>query len=224
MPLRESIYTIPLTDLFSEKCGCPLCNAKKTANERISDFILGPAMMEPDIRIETNRLGFCKEHLHFLRNHKNRLSLALMLQSRIKEINSSADSKSKVLFSRLGGCFICEKLVVAESKLSDNIVKTHSQNRDFRSLFSDAEGLCFPHYAVLVSSAEKLLGGKQRKEFLAAARELFNKKADTVEKNIDAFCAMFDYRNNTEDNDFGEARYAIEDACGFLSAECEKEI
>lgn len=28
----------------------------------MSAYITGAAMMEPDVRLETNRLGFCKEH------------------------------------------------------------------------------------------------------------------------------------------------------------------
>lgn len=220
MPLRESIYTIPINDLFSNKCGCPLCRAKVEAEKRIADFILGPAMMEPDIRMETNRLGFCKEHLTYLSNHKNRLSLALMLQSRIKEINRDA-AKPKALKAKLGHCFICEKLEVAEKKNAESIVRTFSENRDFRTLFSEAEGLCFPHFAALLSAAEKC-GGKAKKEFTKAATEVFHKKAQKIESDIDGFCAMFDYRNNTEGNDFGELKNAVENASDFLSANCKE--
>lgn len=221
MPLRESIYTIPINDLFSEKCGCPLCRAAAIAEKRISDFILGPAMMEPDIRMETNRLGFCKEHLSFLANHKNRLSLALMLQSRIKEINEEANAKPKALNAKLGHCFICEKLEIAEKKNAESIVRTFSENRDFRELFSEAEGLCFPHYAALLSAADKA-GGKAKKEFQKAVLTLFKKKSDKIESDIDGFCAMFDYRNNTEGNDFGELKNAVENASSFLSADCKE--
>ncbi len=40
-------------------------------------------MMEPDIRMETNREGFCFSHFQRMLKAKNRLSLALMLESRL---------------------------------------------------------------------------------------------------------------------------------------------
>ena len=63
----EQIYTIPVNEAFdaaAEKpeLGCPFCALyRKLQNDEL-DIILGASMMEPDVRIQTNEKGFCKEH------------------------------------------------------------------------------------------------------------------------------------------------------------------
>ncbi|MFT3952216.1 MAG: DUF6062 family protein [Oscillospiraceae bacterium] len=78
--MRESILTIPVNEVFEPKCGCPMCEMRDMLESRCIEYIMGAAMMEPDVRIETNKLGFCKEHFEMMRACKNRLSLALMLE------------------------------------------------------------------------------------------------------------------------------------------------
>ena len=51
--MRESILTIPVTDIFEPKCGCPICRLRDTLEQRTVEYIMGAAMMEPDVRIET---------------------------------------------------------------------------------------------------------------------------------------------------------------------------
>lgn len=84
--MRESILTIPVSEIFEPKCGCPICRMRDMLEERTIEYIMGAAMMEPDVRMETNRLGFCKIHFEQMRDCKNRLSLALMLQSHLQDI------------------------------------------------------------------------------------------------------------------------------------------
>ena len=57
--MKESIYTIPISEVFEPRCGCPLCRLRDTLEQRCIDYIMGAAMMEPDIRIRTNEQGFC---------------------------------------------------------------------------------------------------------------------------------------------------------------------
>ena len=70
--MRESILTIPITDVFEPKCGCPICRIRDTLEQHTIEYIMGAAMMEPDVRIETNKAGFCKEHFEQMRACKNR--------------------------------------------------------------------------------------------------------------------------------------------------------
>ena len=81
--MKEAIYTIPISEVFEPKDGCPLCRLRDILEQRCLEYIMGAAMMEPDIRVETNRLGFCKDHYFMMLKRKNRLSIALMLQSHL---------------------------------------------------------------------------------------------------------------------------------------------
>ena len=60
--MKESIYTIPLTEVFEPKDGCPICRLRDILEKRMVDYITGAAMMELDVRIETNKKGFCLNH------------------------------------------------------------------------------------------------------------------------------------------------------------------
>ena len=60
--MQEKIYTIPVTEAFSKKSGCPFCALKNKLEDDERELIMGASMMEPDIRIKTNALGFCKRH------------------------------------------------------------------------------------------------------------------------------------------------------------------
>ena len=82
--MRESILTIPVNEIFEPREGCPVCRMRDMLESRTIEYIMGAAMMEPDVRIETNRQGFCKVHFEQMRACKNRLSLALMLQTHLQ--------------------------------------------------------------------------------------------------------------------------------------------
>ena len=59
--MRDDICTIPVSEGFEEKDGCPLCRMRAIAEKRVIDYIMGAAMMEPDVRLNTNELGFCRD-------------------------------------------------------------------------------------------------------------------------------------------------------------------
>ena len=86
----EKIYTIPVNEAFSKSaedksCGCAMCSLERMLEANELDIILGAAMMEPDIRIKTNHAGFCSKHYDMMFEMKNRLGLALMLESHLDE-------------------------------------------------------------------------------------------------------------------------------------------
>ena len=83
MRFLEKIYTIPVNEAFEQSDNCPFCLLYKKLEDNELDLILGASMMEPDIRIQTNNLGFCDVHYEKMYNLKNRLGLALMLESHL---------------------------------------------------------------------------------------------------------------------------------------------
>ena len=100
--MKEKIYTIPVTDAFAVDCECPLCVLEKKLEDESIEYALGPSLMEPDKRQETNELGFCKEHFEAMYNKQvNRLGLALMIDTFLQEKNSKIkkifESKSSAI-------------------------------------------------------------------------------------------------------------------------------
>ncbi|HEY8348885.1 MAG TPA: DUF6062 family protein [Clostridia bacterium] len=84
--MKEKIYTIPVTEAFSEDCECPLCLLESRLEKEYIDYYLGPSLMEPDCRIDTNKKGFCRRHYELLYNRQeNRLGLGLITDTHIRE-------------------------------------------------------------------------------------------------------------------------------------------
>ena len=82
----EQIYTIPVNEAFDEgrekkECGCPICRLFLKLQENELDIILGASMMEPDIRIRTNELGFCLTHYNMMLGRRRMLGMGLILSA-----------------------------------------------------------------------------------------------------------------------------------------------
>ena len=91
--MRQDICTIPISEIFEVNDGCPICRMREIIEKRIVEYIMGAAMMEPDVRIETNKLGFCERHFDMMLNTRGRLQLALILESHIAEIGKNIFEK-----------------------------------------------------------------------------------------------------------------------------------
>ena len=143
--MREDICTIPVSEGFEPLDGCPLCRMRAIAQKRVIDFIMGAAMMEPDIRIKTNEMGFCKEHYGEMCKSGNRLSLALMLDSHIIELQQDIFGEGK--FVKPSGkksayravrmeqsCFVCDKMNFGMEHMLDTIYRTYDKDKSFREL------------------------------------------------------------------------------------------
>ncbi len=87
--MKEKIYTIPVTDAFNTDCECPLCALEQKLEDEAVEYTLGPSMMEPDSRVQSNEKGFCKYHFNLLYSkQQNRLSLALVIDTHMQQHNA----------------------------------------------------------------------------------------------------------------------------------------
>ena len=84
--MRSDICSIPVEEVFEPKEGCPVCRMRNMLENRMAEYITGAAMMEPEVRKVTNKKGFCLRHYKMILSRKNRLSVALMLESHLKEM------------------------------------------------------------------------------------------------------------------------------------------
>ena len=82
--MKETIYTIPINEAFDTKCSCAICAIENRIENEEVEYTLGPAMMEPDFRVNSNKVGFCKAHYKKLLQKGKALPLALVLQTHIE--------------------------------------------------------------------------------------------------------------------------------------------
>ncbi len=221
--MREDICTIPISEVFEVSDGCPICRMRDTVEKRALDYIMGAAMMEPDVRQETNRLGFCKDHLEMMMGMRGRLPLALMLSTHLAEIkgkvfkNDLFGSKVKDTSKITGSCFVCERIEWGMVRMRASIYDLYERERDFRQMFDSQPYLCVHHYEWLGEQVNSI-SKKYRSDFIRSINALSGKYAETLCSDLEHFCSMYDYRNTTEDADWGNSRDAVERAYRYLTS------
>ena len=223
--MRDSILTIPISEILEPKDGCPICRMRDMLEQRTVEYIMGAAMMEPDVRIETNRAGFCHTHFHQLTKQKNRLSLALMLQTHLEEVDQTlfsrkklfeAKNSRKVKLSQINeSCFVCEKVDWGMERLMRTFFEMYS-NPEVKALLSEQEYICLPHYDLLQSLAPAYLQKNTLDSFIKLISGLTENYISTLYKDVSQYCSMYDYRNTGKDADWGNSKDSIERAIKFL--------
>lgn len=220
--MRESLLTIPINEIFEPKCGCPICRMRNMLEFRTVDYIMGAAMMEPDVRMETNRLGFCHTHFRQMLRQKNRLSLALMLQTHIEECGDCISARKGIFLPKKqrkiseinNSCFVCSKVDWGMERLMVTFFEMFG-DAGFRNLFNEQEYVCLPHYDLLLSLAPSYLQKSALSNFNSILKSLVKKGADSLYADVSKFCSMYDYRSVGADWEGSED--AIERSIAYLT-------
>ena len=204
---------------------------RDTIEERMIDYILGDAMMEPDVRIETNKVGFCEYHYEKMMSRRGRLQLALMLQTHINEINEgifkkklfNSDSKREQNAKKVSdSCFICSKIEWGMSRLIETVYRCYENERDFRDMFNNQSVFCLPHYERLLSGASKKNMRSYGGEFADNLNRIAGEYSKKLYADLSKYCTMYDYRSR-ENTDWGDSRDAVERTVAFLNGRSYKD-
>lgn len=228
----EKIYTIPINEAFdkaphTESGDCPLCLLAEMLENNELDIILGASMMEPDIRIETNRHGFCKHHFDRMYEKGNRLGLGLILESHIAEVEKNifgsgtlldpkGEKEEKKLASLREDCYICRRAEGNFLRMLDNMVYLYETEEEFRAKFAAQTHFCLPHYEALLRAGRDRLSKKDFALYFKTAREIMKKYIASLSEDVSWFCKKFDYRYDAEP--WYNAKDSIPRALSFLSS------
>jgi hypothetical protein len=223
--LAERIYTIPVNEIFEEKDGCPICRLRDILEDRSLEYILGPAMMESDIRIETNKMGFCKEHFFMMASRRSRLPLALMIETHLDEVKKNIKNKkyrpdkSEIKSGNVEkkSCYVCDRIEWSTQRMYATIAKLYSEEMSFRELFRNQPQICFNHYRELMAFAAPKVSSKWKREFEKDVDSITMRTLEEIRDDVHHFTKMFDYRNAGENADFGNSRDSIERAIKYMT-------
>ncbi len=224
--MRDDICTIPVSEVFEVNDGCPICRMRDTIEERIIEYIMGDAMMEPDVRIETNKVGFCEWHYDKMMSRRGRLQLALMLQTHVDEINNKIFKKSIFTSSAKRGekaatvsdtCFICDKIEYGLSRMIETIYRLYENEKDFRELFNNQEMFCLPHYERLILGGDKHKMRSYHGEFAKNLTRITGDYSKKLHEQLSEYVMIYDYRSNKKDTDNLESRDSVERTVAFLN-------
>ena len=219
--MKETIYTIPVNEAFAEsgRTDCPFCFMRRKLNENAIEFVMGPSYMEDDVRMETNKIGFCARHTEEMYLRPNRLGLALMTHTHLIKINADLGSLLKKIKpnpkkSLFGGtknesatsevlsylkkiedsCYICSRVEDTFSRYIDTYFFLWNKDGEIKKMTESSGGFCLKHFRDLLETGEKKLSASEYDKFLQTIVPLQLKELKTLEDDLDWFTRKFDYR------------------------------
>lgn len=226
--MRYHIDTIPVWDAYKAGGECPLCALRAENEQAYVDNFLGGSVMEPDVRIEVNAKGFCGPHFAQMITRKNRLGLALMTHTHLKEtmqgmqtVSSSDVKRRGVLTKRpksapatASSCVLCERLENTMARYLYTVLHLWKTDAAFRKELETSKGLCLPHYQQITQMAREELSAGDADRFVQTMERLEKENLARIEKELEWFTLKFDYRN--ADAPWGESKDALERAINKL--------
>ena len=231
----EQIYTIPVNEAFEQSaadptCGCPICQLFNKLEDDELELILGASMMEPDVRIQTNEEGFCRTHYDMMFVRKNRLGIALTLESHLNELADEIrdgkflSSRGQKPLKRIGAleqsCYVCRRIEFNFGHMIETVVFLWEKDESFREKLKAQPYFCLPHYRRLLSCASDRLSKKQFAEFEGDCAQIVNAYIEKLGGDVSWFCKKFDYRYDAEP--WYDSKDAVERAIRFLRSDLHR--
>ena len=224
--MQPNIATIPITDLFAETDGCPICRMHRMLEQQYVEYTLD-SMMTPDVRIITNRLGFCHRHYSMMVNTGSRLAIALILQTHIDELRGKAfpkkdsDPPSKAMLESIrevgSACYVCDRVQRDILHLLRTVYVQFGADPAFREQYRAQDYLCLDHYALVMENVNKKAMDKRvLAEFYEATNALAKGYLNTLYDDVTHFTTMYDYRNRG--GDYKNSKDAIERSVRCLTS------
>lgn len=96
--MKETLYTIPLTDAFHANDECPLCFVEREVEQDLLDLVLGSSSsyMESDMREMTDKAGFCRAHFKKMFDYGNSLGNAWILKTHYIQMQKELEGQIKM--------------------------------------------------------------------------------------------------------------------------------
>ncbi len=226
--MKDTIYTIPLTDAFKAEDECPFCFIKRKLEQDAISFTLGCAYMQDDMREITDTMGFCKEHYKKMYEYGNRLGMALILHTHYiklqKELKKKMDKftptsthflskfkKASVsdvashntishwVSAQDKSCYICDSIEKNFKRYMDTFFYLITHNDDFKQLFVNCKGFCVSHFGDILSLSDTSLSNKQKEELYPILFNMMEENLKRIEADISWFIDKYDYKNTDAD-------------------------
>ena len=226
------IFMIPVGEAFDAcrgkiECGCPICRLYRQLQRDELDIILGASMMEPDIRIKTNELGFCADHYAGMLVRKRMLGMGLILESHLAETEKKITARSllkdpsaasiKAIGKLNRDCYVCSRIEKNLAGMISTVVYMYETDDEFVKKFRDQPYFCLPHYEAMMTYAQKKMKPKLFREFFDDAQKIETEYVKTLENDVSWFCKKFDY--NYEEEPWYNSKDSVQRSIKFLSGD-----
>lgn len=200
--MHYHIDTGLIYEKFGIDCECPLCAIEKKVSEQFLHEFLNDAVMEDDTRVKVGKKGFCEKHFDMLFARRNKLSVALQINTRAEKIAplftavksaGAAKKRAKELKAATENCVICDLVNESMTKYYKTIAQMFVREKEFYKTLFASKGFCLKHYSELLNYAN--YAGFATKEYLSVLSTVETRNFSRVQTELKAFCDSHDYRN-----------------------------
>ena len=184
-------------------------------------------MMEPDIRIRTNREGFCRLHYDLMFTRKNRLGMALTLESHLAELSQDlrdggfGGGKGAKPARRIEEleqtCYVCGRVRRNFEEMVETAVYLWENDEEFPPKLRAQPCFCLPHYRKMLLYGQKRLNKKLLPVFAEECGKVVSDYMEKLQNDVSWFCKKFDYRYQEEP--WYDSKDAVERAFKFLRSD-----
>ncbi len=223
--MEYHLDTIPVIDALNEDDECLLCAVERKTDKLYTEAFLGGSVMAPETRVQVNEHGFCPKHFHQLYDQKNRLGLALMTHTYMRETVRQmqkkeksfplkvkrklfADKKSdaykqyddfcKWIEAKHDDCMVCKKVNEAMNRYTYTMLYLYKTNEEFRNKLGASRGLCIHHLRKSVEMAENSYNTAFASDWLKFIMPVEYKAFERLDGELDWYIKKFDYRFREE--------------------------
>jgi len=216
--VKYELQTIPVWDAYEHEADCPLCYLADKLEADYQKFFLGSAVMAPEMRVEVNRIGFCRRHFSLLERGSNRLGLALMTQTHLadrharfeksrrsaqraagsgkkRKIRAELEPLLEALADEEQSCMICDRLAADLANYAFTILSLHRSNEDFVETFRGSHGFCLPHMRTTLEVAREVLRGEELGVWVSDLFAVQDAAIGSLAGGLEEMAARYDYRS-----------------------------
>lgn len=229
--MKEQLYTIPMMDALKANDECPFCYIERNLEQHALDFVLGPeaSYMQDDVRFETDKIGFCADHMKKMVQYGNPLGSSLILETHLKRrfgelkkemkgFSSTAkvgfmdrvrkdtsamrdtNNVSKWVHEKEESCYVCNHIKNNYDRyIATFFVLFKKGEPEFMNLVKNSKGFCFHHLADILDKAPVYLNDKEQKQLRDILFPQMEENIDRILEELDWFQKKFDYRYRDAD-------------------------
>lgn len=224
--MKEKLYTIPLNDAVNAADECPFCYIERNVEQDLLDYVLGSAAsyMESDTRAETDKYGFCREHIRKMYDYGNTLGNGWILKTHYKKIIGEMQSQFKKyspakvsIKERLAkpdalknpvaqwirekdcSCYICNQFEKMYERYLDTFFYLYKEDSEFRNKVDNSKGFCLHHFGDVCEYGELHLTDKEKADFYPRMFKLMEDNMERLYEDISWLIEKFEYQNKDAD-------------------------
>jgi Family of unknown function (DUF6062) len=230
-------------DAYAQGGICPLCTLMDGAERTYLFSFQHSRVMEPNVRVKTNAVGFCPDHLGKLYQGENKLGLGLVvlthLQEKTADLQAALDGTIEA--ARAGGrertrriqqiigslesyrdsCFICGLLSQDLTRYAWTILYLWRKDPEFPAKLRASRGFCLSHFCTVLAAASDLLRGERLEQWLDDAVSVMKRSLDELEKDLMAFTQLHQAGNTSLGTD--QVRTALARTLQMLAGRVQRQ-